>query len=238
MRHIYKFTTLAASAAMILSLVGCGTVVTDVSAMVRADRQEELQGTLVDVSNTTNVVSSANNAVEEKDDTTELTELAKEDTKEEETSKEEVKEDTSKANEEDKETDKEEEADKDKETEKDEDSNKDEDSDNDENKDLEEADDNKQEELEDNQEDTNSQETEQTGDATEGNVDNEEPTQPATEIPGDFDANFYAQAYPDVVAVFGDSPDILYKHYIDYGQAEGRSKNEAEFALVHENPQN
>lgn len=24
----------------------------------------------------------------------------------------------------------------------------------------------------------------------------------------------------------------------DYGQAEGRSKNEAEFALVHENPQN
>ena len=49
-----------------------------------------------------------------------------------------------------------------------------------------------------------------------------------------FDAEFYAKAYPDVVAVFGDSPDALYKHYQDYGKAEGRSCNEEEFALLNE----
>ncbi|MBP5494409.1 MAG: hypothetical protein J6X97_04875 [Lachnospiraceae bacterium] len=49
-----------------------------------------------------------------------------------------------------------------------------------------------------------------------------------------FDAEFYAKAYPDVVSVFGDSPEALYKHYLDYGKAEGRSCNEEEFALLNE----
>ena len=49
-----------------------------------------------------------------------------------------------------------------------------------------------------------------------------------------FDAEFYAKAYPDVVAIFGDSPEALYKHYQDYGKAEGRSCNEEEFALLNE----
>ena len=38
-----------------------------------------------------------------------------------------------------------------------------------------------------------------------------------------FDAEFYAQQYPDVVAIYGDSSDSLYQHYIDYGMSEGRA---------------
>ena len=49
-----------------------------------------------------------------------------------------------------------------------------------------------------------------------------------------FDAEFYARTYPDVVSVFGDSAEALYKHYQDYGKAEGRSCNEEEFALLNE----
>lgn len=37
-----------------------------------------------------------------------------------------------------------------------------------------------------------------------------------------FDAAFYAAAYPDIVAVYGSDPSILYQHYILYGAAEGR----------------
>ncbi|WP_026664354.1 L,D-transpeptidase [Butyrivibrio sp. FC2001] len=43
-----------------------------------------------------------------------------------------------------------------------------------------------------------------------------------------FDANFYAQKYPDVVAVFGNDPAALYNHYVTYGAKEGRSQNQAE----------
>lgn len=41
-------------------------------------------------------------------------------------------------------------------------------------------------------------------------------------IPPDFDPSFYAEHNPDVVEMFGDSPEALYKHYHDYGQSEGR----------------
>lgn len=44
-------------------------------------------------------------------------------------------------------------------------------------------------------------------------------------IPPGFDAEFYAQQYPDVVAVYGNDPKLLYKHYIEYGKAEGRLAN-------------
>ncbi len=37
-----------------------------------------------------------------------------------------------------------------------------------------------------------------------------------------FDAEFYAQTYPDVVAVFGTDANALYQHYVTYGIAEGR----------------
>ena len=39
---------------------------------------------------------------------------------------------------------------------------------------------------------------------------------------GLFDAQFYAQAYPDVVAVFGTDANWLYLHYVLAGKAEGR----------------
>lgn len=37
-----------------------------------------------------------------------------------------------------------------------------------------------------------------------------------------FDPTYYAQTYPDVVAVFGTSPNALYSHYVIYGKNEGR----------------
>lgn len=39
---------------------------------------------------------------------------------------------------------------------------------------------------------------------------------------GLFDAEYYAAAYPDVVAVLGTSEAALYQHYVTCGRAEGR----------------
>ena len=49
-------------------------------------------------------------------------------------------------------------------------------------------------------------------------------------IPDSFDANYYANNNPDVVAAFGNSPEALYKHYLNYGKKEGRSQNANEAA--------
>ena len=38
-----------------------------------------------------------------------------------------------------------------------------------------------------------------------------------------FDAEYYAQAYPDVAAALGTDRDVLYNHYVTFGKAEGRS---------------
>ncbi|SDB11961.1 GDSL-like Lipase/Acylhydrolase family protein [Pseudobutyrivibrio sp. YE44] len=40
-----------------------------------------------------------------------------------------------------------------------------------------------------------------------------------------FDATYYASQYPDVVAIFGNDPQTLYWHYVNYGKAEGRYAN-------------
>lgn len=37
-----------------------------------------------------------------------------------------------------------------------------------------------------------------------------------------FDAEYYAQTYPDIVNVLGNDENVLYNHYKNYGQAEGR----------------
>lgn len=37
-----------------------------------------------------------------------------------------------------------------------------------------------------------------------------------------FDAEYYAQAYPDVTAAIGTGRDALYNHYVTFGKAEGR----------------
>ena len=69
---------------------------------------------------------------------------------------------------------------------------------------------------------------------TEGDEEDGESDLNASMAEENFDAEFYASTYPDVVAVFGDSPEALYKHYTDYGKAEGRSCNAEEFALLSE----
>ena len=40
---------------------------------------------------------------------------------------------------------------------------------------------------------------------------------------GTFDAEYYAQNNPDVVAALGSDENVLYQHYINYGKAEGRA---------------
>ena len=54
------------------------------------------------------------------------------------------------------------------------------------------------------------------------------------EIPEAFDAEVYASTYPDVVNALGNSPEVLYKHYKDYGKAEGRCANAEEYARINE----
>lgn len=39
---------------------------------------------------------------------------------------------------------------------------------------------------------------------------------------GVFDAEYYAETYPDVKAAFGDNKKALYNHYLQFGKAEGR----------------
>lgn len=40
--------------------------------------------------------------------------------------------------------------------------------------------------------------------------------------PGQFDPIYYAQTYPDVAAVLGTDATVLYNHYLNFGQKEGR----------------
>lgn len=51
--------------------------------------------------------------------------------------------------------------------------------------------------------------------------------EPVEMMPGVlFDAEYYAKQNPDVTAVIGTEPDVLFQHYITYGQAEGRAPYE------------
>ena len=49
---------------------------------------------------------------------------------------------------------------------------------------------------------------------------------------GLFDAEYYAQNNPDVVAAFGTDKELLYSHYVNCGRAEGRQGLSAEDALL------
>ena len=40
-----------------------------------------------------------------------------------------------------------------------------------------------------------------------------------------FDPNYYGAKYPDVAAVYGTDPEMLYKHYLEYGINEKRFQN-------------
>lgn len=46
----------------------------------------------------------------------------------------------------------------------------------------------------------------------------------------DFDPAFYAATYPDVVAAYGNDPNALYSHYLNFGMNEHRYKNAEEAA--------
>lgn len=48
-----------------------------------------------------------------------------------------------------------------------------------------------------------------------------------------FDAEYYAEMYPDVVNALGNDPDVLYQHYMTYGKEEGR-KASADDAVIQE----
>jgi len=50
-------------------------------------------------------------------------------------------------------------------------------------------------------------------------------TTTAVVIPADFNAAFYAEHNPDVVAALGNDPAVLYKHYVMFGKKEGRLPN-------------
>ena len=72
--------------------------------------------------------------------------------------------------------------------------------------------------------------TDEEGEETEEEEETEE-----VEIPEDFDPEFYAATYPDVAAVYGTTPEALYRHYLEYGQAEGRARNAEEYnAMINE----
>lgn len=50
-----------------------------------------------------------------------------------------------------------------------------------------------------------------------------------------FDAIYYAQAYPDVVAAVGTDPNALYKHYLIFGRGEGRYPTNPEMNGTNQN---
>lgn len=234
MRNLKKFAVIMAAAGMMISFAGCETVVTDVTSMVSAQRSEELTGTIVDTSETIYVAqtSEAGNAetdVEEERQLASADEEVKE-TDEIKTTKEETKDSKEQTDKEDTEKESED-------TQKTQESDT---TDNDETAE-DETDDSKEEDAEENSEEDkqteeDSKESEETegqdeeSENQEGDGNEEEPLL----VPDDFDAEFYATTYPDVVNVYGNSAEALYRHYLYYGQAEGRAKNASEYNLTHE----
>lgn len=55
---------------------------------------------------------------------------------------------------------------------------------------------------------------------------------PSQGLIDNFDAAFYASTYPDIVAILGNDPNVLYKHYISAGKAEGRMPNSSFMAAA------
>lgn len=51
-----------------------------------------------------------------------------------------------------------------------------------------------------------------------------------------FDAEYYADTYPDVKAAFGMDEQALYNHYVQYGKNEGRSPAPGQTASPSQNP--
>ncbi|SDJ05871.1 hypothetical protein SAMN04487760_10278 [Lachnospiraceae bacterium G41] len=214
MKSCMAKTVLVALAISVLSLFGCNKIVTDVNAEMEAIYPDADLGIPVNLNE--NYIEVAYNPsaapsvdiedpVKEDDKSVENTETVSEIIKEEE------EEDVLTASEDDTDSEDEENADEE---------------------------DNEGTEGEDTDgEDTDVEDTENTDGeeaVADNNEENSESDLNASMAADNFDAEFYARTYPDVVSVFGDSAEALYKHYQDYGKAEGRSCNEEEFALLNE----
>ena len=218
MKKLAVKTTVAILAISLMSLVGCETVVTDVNAELNALNPKEDLGLPVKYNeNYIDVAYNPSNAPKPAEDLTEDDEKNENNTDLTEDTRNDEPEDSS-------ETIENNEADTDKE-----DTGSEEDTENEEDGDNEDG----EEGTEGSEEDTETGDDEE--DDTEENAEEDaESDLNASMAEENFDAEFYAATYPDVVAVFGDSPEALYKHYTDYGKAEGRSCNAEEFALLNE----
>ena len=194
-----------------VSLLGCRTVVTDVNALLGTNESGENLGTPVNYNKDYVEVAYNASKPETEDIVSESEDEAKDDL-------EEINEDKSK--------------DEDDKSERDADS-KDKEESEDLNNESEEDSENEDDSENPDDEDTDNPDDETDADE-EGESEENEDDLNASMASDNFDAEFYAATYPDVVAVFGNSPEALYKHYLDYGKAEGRSCNAEEYSLLNE----
>ena len=209
--HVCK-TALVILMLSFVSLLGCRTVVTDVNALLGTNESGENLGTPVNYNKDyVEVVYNASKP-ETEDIVSESEDEAKDDL-------EEINEDKSK--------------DEDDKSERDADS-KDKEESEDLNDESEEDSENEDDSENPDDEDTDNPDDETDADEEGESEENEDDDLNASMASDNFDAEFYAATYPDVVAVFGNSPEALYKHYLDYGKAEGRSCNAEEYSLLNE----
>ena len=195
-----------------VSLLGCRTVVTDVNALLGTNESGENLGTPVNYNKDYVEVAYNASKPETEDIVSESEDEAKDDL-------EEINEDKSK--------------DEDDKSERDADS-KDKEESEDLNNESEEDSENEDDSENPDDEDTDNPDDETDADEEGESEENEDDDLNASMASDNFDAEFYAATYPDVVAVFGNSPEALYKHYLDYGKAEGRSCNAEEYSLLNE----
>ena len=195
-----------------VSLLGCRTVVTDVNALLGTNESGENLGTPVNYNKDYVEVAYNASKPETEDIVSESEDEAKDDL-------EEINEDKSK--------------DEDDKSERDADS-KDKEESEDLNNESEEDSENEDDSENPDDEDTDNPDDETDVDEEVESEENEDDDLNASMASDNFDAEFYAATYPDVVAVFGNSPEALYKHYLDYGKAEGRSCNAEEYSLLNE----
>lgn len=207
--HVCK-TALVILMLSFVSLLGCRTVVTDVNALLGTNESGENLGTPVNYNKDYVEVAYNASKPETEDIVSESEDEAKDDL-------EEINEDKSK--------------DEDDKSERDADS-----KDKEESEDLnnESEEDSEKEDDSENPDDSKNPDDETDADEEGESEENEDDDLNASMASDNFDAEFYAAAYPDVVAVFGNSPEALYKHYLDYGKAEGRSCNAEEYSLLNE----
>lgn len=208
--HVCK-TALVILMLSFVPLLGCRTVVTDVNALLGTNESGENLG--IPVNYNKDYVEVAYNASQpETEDIVSDTEAKTEEDLDNETTEDKSKDEDDKSDRDADSKDKEESEDLNNESE--EDSEKEDDS--------------------ENPDDSKNPDDEPETDEEIEDEENENNDLNASMASDNFDAEFYAATYPDVVAVFGNSPEALYKHYLDYGKAEGRSCNAEEYSLLNE----